>query len=233
MLGRDDSSTQDTQDVAARDLPYVGLRTADIQEGLSNSYDLARVKARGCRTVEVRAKPDVINADEIADIGNGSRRVLRISGADCPFPIANADHAAGLGNTGDFLVGQVAIDLACRLDAAMAEDDRARGHCQYVGNCRMTGVRQIDDYSQSLHPAHDLVAERCQPAFSDTMHGARDVIVEEVRKASHSEAGGVEHIQIGDIALEVLQAFDRQHAANHRIPLFFDRQAGDRCPMEH
>ena len=84
-LGRDDSSTQDTQDVAARDLPYVGLRKADIQEGLSYGDDLARVKARSGRTVEVRAEPNVINSDEIADMGNGSRRVLGISGADPPF----------------------------------------------------------------------------------------------------------------------------------------------------
>jgi len=41
-LGRDDSSAHDTQDVVAHDLPYVGLRTAGIQEGLSNSDDLAR-----------------------------------------------------------------------------------------------------------------------------------------------------------------------------------------------
>jgi hypothetical protein len=84
---------------------------------LSDGDDLARVKARGCRTVEVRAEPDVINTNEIADMRDRPRHVLGFSRADRPFPIADTDDATGPGNARDFLVGQVAIDLARRLDA--------------------------------------------------------------------------------------------------------------------
>lgn len=69
-----------------------------------------------------------------------------------------------------FVVGQIAVDLAGRLHAAVAEDDRTRRHRQHFGNRRMTGMGQIDDHSQALHPAHDLPAERRQPALFDAMH---------------------------------------------------------------
>jgi len=49
-----------------------------------------------------------------------------------------------------------------------------------------------------------------------------------VREASHPEAGSVEDIQICDPALDILQALDRQHSANRRIPvLSIGKQAID------
>ena len=99
----------------------------------------------------------------------------------------------------------------------MAGDDRARRHRQHFGHRGVAGVRDIDDHAERLHPAHHLAAERRQPALGDAMHRAGHVVIEEMRKAGHAEAGGVEHIQIGDIALEILQALDRQHAAHDRI----------------
>jgi len=54
----------------------IGLRKADIQQGLSYGDDLARVKSGSCRTVEVRAKPDLVDTDEIADMRDCPRHCL-------------------------------------------------------------------------------------------------------------------------------------------------------------
>ncbi len=124
------------------------------------------------------------------------RHVLWLGRADRALPIADTDHATGFGNAGDFVVGQVAVDLAGRLDAA--EDHRARRHRQHFGNRPMAGMGQIDDHSQGLHAAHHFASERREPAFCDAMHRPGDVVVEEMGETRHSKTDGVQHVEIGD-----------------------------------
>jgi hypothetical protein len=54
--------------------------------------------------------------------------------------------------------------------------------------------------AKRLSQGPDLPAERRQPALADAMHGSCDIIIEEMGKPGHPEAGGVEQINIGDLA---------------------------------
>lgn len=96
--GRSDPCAEHAQHIAAHNLADIGFRKACCQQGLSHRDDLARVKAGRGRTVEIRAEPDIIDPDEIADMGDGPRLVLRIGRADRAPPVADADHATGFGN---------------------------------------------------------------------------------------------------------------------------------------
>jgi len=82
----------------------------------------------------------------------------------------------------------------------------------------MAGVGEIDDHAQRLHAADGLPAERRQATLSDAMHRPSHVVIEEMGQTGHSEAGGVEHIKIFDLALEIVQALDRQHSATTKSP---------------
>jgi hypothetical protein len=182
---------------------------------LGHGDDLTCVKSCRGRAVEIRAQTDIIDADEIADMGDRTRDIFRLERADRALPEADPDHPAGPRHAPDLVIGQVAIDLAGRLDAAMARDHRPRRHRQHVGNRGVAGMRDVDDHALGFHPLHHLAAERRQPALGDAVHRARDLVVEEVRQAGHPKAGGIEHIEIVDVALEIVQPLDRQHTADH------------------
>ncbi len=130
------------------------------------------------------------------------------------IPIADADDATCLGNAADFIVGQIAVDLARRLHAAMAGHDGTLGHGEDLGNARMRQMRDVDNHALGLHAPNDIAAKGRQPTLFQAVHRTCNLIIEEMREARHAEPGGIEAVEIGGLALEILQAFDRQHRAH-------------------
>ena len=64
----------------------------------------------------------------------------------------------------------------------------------------------------------------CRPrvretALGDAVHGASHLIVEEMSQTRHAKARGIKHVQIFDLAFEIMQTLDRQHAADHGLSL--------------
>src|SRR3546814_3845681 len=69
----------------------------------------------------------------------------------------------------------------------------------------------IDDHALCLHAPHDLAAQRGEAALFQAVHRPGKFIVEEMGDARHAESGGVQLVQIVDIAFEVVQSLDAQH----------------------
>ena len=130
------------------------------------------------------------------------------------IPIADADDAAGCGHAFYLLVGQVAVDLARRLHAAMAGYDGAGRRLQDFCDALMAAMRDIDDHALGFHPADNVAAKRGKPALFDTVHRPGKFIVKEMRQPRHAESSGVKLIEIFGFTLKVLQTFDRQHRAD-------------------
>src|SRR4051794_21967234 len=109
----------------------------------------------------------MVDADEIADMSNGPRHIPGSRRADRSLPVANTDHAAGLGDALDLVVGQIAIDLARGLHAAVTGDDRTRSHREHFGHGGVTGMGEVNDHPQGFHALNNLTTEGGEPALAN------------------------------------------------------------------
>ena len=141
-------------------------------------------------------------------------RSTRIGGAYCALPITDANDATGFGDAAYFVIGQVAVDLARRLHAAMAGDHGTFGHGQNLGNASMAEMRDVDDHALGLHPAQNVATERCQSAFFEAVHRPAQFIVKEMGEPRHAEPGVVQSVEILDFAFKIMEAFNGQHRAD-------------------
>src|SRR5690606_29030685 len=136
----------------------------------------------------------MLDADEIAHVLHRAGRVAGAGAADRRVPVADTDYPAGARNAADFLVGKVAVDLAGRLHAARAGDDRSLRHREDVADTGMAAMRDVDDHPDRLHPPYRLAPFGGQAAFLDPVHRSGEIVVEEVRQPRHAEAGRMEPV---------------------------------------
>ena len=120
------SGAQHAQHIAAHHLGDIGIAEAAIDQRLRDDGELARVEAT------VVTAPSKSEPSPTWSIPTRSRTWAIASAAPAGLveqiariPIADADHAAGVRDAADLVIGEVAVDLAGRLHAAMAGDDRA------------------------------------------------------------------------------------------------------------
>ena len=145
------------------------------------------VEPHGGRAVIIAAERDIIDADQIADMLHRLGTGTRVGRAHRALPIADADNATGFGDSADFFIGQVAVDLARGLHSAVAGYDRSLRHRQHFSNAGMRQMRDIDDHALGFHPLDNIAAERRKPALLQPVHRSAKLVVEEMRQPRHAE----------------------------------------------
>ena len=133
----------------------------------------------------------MVDPDEIANMFHCFRSGARGGVADGAFPIADADDPAGRRDTSNFLVGEVAIDVAGGLHTAMTGDHRAGRHGKDLRNALVAAMRDIDDHAHRFHPLDGFAAHIGQPALLEAMHRTGQFIVEEMREPRHAHSSSV------------------------------------------
>ena len=213
------ASADNTQGIFAHDGADFGWRETFVHQGLRHLNQLRGVEPHGGRAVIIRSQGDMLDAYQITDMLHrlGCRAWARVTqGA---IPIANANDAAGFGHTAHFVVGQVAVDLTCRLYAAMAGDDWPRGHRQHFCNTFMRQMGDVDNHALRFHTLYNVATKGGQPAFFQAMHRTRKFIVKEMCQASHAKTSIIQPVQIGHLPFQILEPFNGQHSAHGALIL--------------
>ena len=156
----------------------------------------------------------MLNANQIAHMLHRLGRCTRIGRANGALPIADANDATGFGDAAHFVIGQVAVDLARRLHAAMAGDHGTFRHSQDLGNASMAEMRDVDDHALGFHPAQYVAPKRRQSAFFQAVHRPAQFIVKEMREPRHAEPGVVQSVEILGLAFKIMEPFNGQHRAD-------------------
>ena len=141
----------------------------------------------------------------------------RSAGIEEAGGVVQPDHAARLADGAELPVGQVARVRADRMGVGVGGNQRCVGKLRHIAESLLVEMRKVDLDLQPVAGLDQFLAGIGQPVAGIGRGGEaeRHAVAEGVRPApddaERAQAGGVKHLQHGEIGVDRLGALDMEH----------------------